>query len=258
MIDDYSAKVFIISGATGGFGALAAKALAERGAKLVLTDLNPEALGILAESLNGECEIVAGDITDPATPRKCVEAAVERFGYLNGAFNNAGVEHKMNRIPDIDSTSIDTTMNVNFKGVLNAMQAQIPAISQHFRETGTVGAILNTASIAAVKGAPKLSVYAASKHAIVGLSRSAAIEYARHGVRVNTLCPAFMRTRMVTGGILMDFDDQEDGLSKLASGIPMGRIGEPEEVLPAILFALSPANSFFTGQEIRLDGGMTA
>lgn len=258
MIGDFTGKVLIISGATGGFGTLAAQELSARGARLVLTDLDCQALARLAGTLGRNCEIMAGDITDPATSRLCVEKALDRFGHLDGAFNNAGIEHKMNRTPDIDPDSIDTTMRVNFEGILFAMQAQIPAISQRFRETGDVGAILNTASIAAVKGAPKLGVYAASKHAIVGLSRSAAIEYARHGVRVNTLCPAFTRTRMVMDGILKGFENPEDGLEKLASGIPMGRIGEPEEVVPAILFALCPANSFFTGQEICLDGGMTA
>ncbi len=258
MTGEFAGKVIIISGATGGFGQLAARALSARGARLVLTDLDHDALLGLAKTIGTACETIAGDITDPATSLNCVKRALDHFGRLDGAFNNAGIEHKMNRTPDIDIHSIDITMSVNFRGVLYAMQAQIPAISQHFRETGEVGAILNTASIAAVKGAPKLGVYAASKHAIVGLSRSAAIEYARHGVRVNTLCPAFTRTRMVTKGILMDFEDTEDGLKKLASGIPMGRIGEPEEVVPAILFALSPANSFYTGQEIRLDGGMTA
>ncbi|MBY8975031.1 glucose 1-dehydrogenase [Rhodobacteraceae bacterium NNCM2] len=258
MMEGFEGQVIVISGATGGFGSLAAHALSSRGARLVLTDREEGPLDQLASSLGTECALVAGDITDPELAKACVATAIDRFGHLDAAFNNAGIEHKLDRVPDITPETVEQVMAVNLNGTLNGMQAQLPAIAARARETGRSGAILNTASIAGVRAAPKLGLYAASKHAIVGLSRSAAVEYARHGVRVNCLCPAFVRTRMVSEGILKDFDDPETGMAKLASGIPMGRIGEPEEVIPAILFALSPSNGFFTGQEIRLDGGMTA
>lgn len=258
MIDEFHDKVVLISGATGGFGTLAAEALAARGARLILTDLDRDALHAMAEELDTECGVVAGDIADPELSRACVGAALNLFGQLDAAFNNAGIEHPLERVTDLKIETVDRVMDINFLGVLHAMQAQLPVMYQRFRETGIGGSILNTASVAGVKGAPKLGAYSAAKHAVVGLSRSAAVEYARGGVRVNTLCPAFFKTRMVMKGIVQDFVDEKDGLAKLASGIPMGRIGEPEEVVPAILFALSPTNSFFTGQEIRLDGGMTA
>ncbi|MEM8792273.1 MAG: SDR family oxidoreductase [Pseudomonadota bacterium] len=258
MTRDFDGRVILISGATGGFGTVAASALAQAGARLVLTDLHQDKLEELAATVDTEIAVLAGDVSDPQLAKACVEMASKRFGRLDGAFNNAGVEQTLTRQPDTDQATVDKVMSVNFLGVHYAMQAQIPYLHQRFKETGEVGSILNTASIAGVVGAPKLSVYAAAKHAVVGLSRSAALEYARHGVRVNTLCPVFFRTRMVMDGIVKDFDDTEQGLKQLAAGIPLGRIGEPEEVVPAVLFALSPANTFFTGQEIRLDGAMTA
>ncbi|MEM7238940.1 MAG: SDR family oxidoreductase [Pseudomonadota bacterium] len=251
-------RAIIVSGATGGFGRLAADALAAQGARLILTDLDADALQELAEGLDTECGVIAGDITDPQLSIACVDAAFQLFDRLDGAFNNAGIEHELDLVPGISLETVDRIMDVNFIGVLNALQAQLPALSQRFKKTGEPGAILNTASIAGVKGAPRLGVYSAAKHAVVGLSRSAALEYARHGVRINTLCPAFFKTRMVSEGVIKDFADPEEGYAKLASGIPIGRIGEPEEIVPAVLFGLSPANSFFTGQEIRLDGGLMA
>lgn len=258
MIGEFKDRVAIISGATGGFGRLAAEALAEQGARLILTDLDRDNLQALAEDLETECGVIAGDITDPQLSVACVEAALKLFDRLDAAFNNAGIEHDLDRVPGIPLETVDRIMDVNFLGVLNAMKAQLPVMSERFRETGESSVILNTASIAGVMGAPKLGVYAAAKHAVVGLSRSAAHEYARMGVRINSLCPAFFKTRMVSEGVIKDFEDPEEGYARLAAGIPMGRIGEPEEIIPAVLFALSPANSFFTGQEIRLDGGLTA
>ncbi|MEM9045944.1 MAG: SDR family oxidoreductase [Pseudomonadota bacterium] len=253
----FAGKVILISGATGGFGEVAAASLAKAGAYLVLTDLDKDRLNRIAASLDTECLLLPGDITDPDLAKACVALAVERFGRIDGAFNNAGIEHKLARQPEIDQATFDKIISVNLLGVHYAMQAQVPAFYARFKETGETGSILNTASIAGVAGAPKLGVYAAAKHGVVGLSRSVALEYAGRGVRVNTLCPCFFKTRMVVEGILQDFDSIEDGLKVLATGIPMGRIGEPEEIIPAVHFALSPENSFFTGQEIRLDGGLT-
>ena len=250
-------RVILISGATGGFGSAAARMFSEDGARLVLTDLDPDGLESLADSLDAETICIAGDIAQPETARSWVDAALARFGQIDAAFNNAGIEHRMAWTADLDADSSRRVLEVNVLGLQLAMQAQLKAMMPRAKE-GQPSAILNTASVAGVMGAPKLSAYAASKHAVVGLGRSAAIEYARFGIRVNTLCPAFMKTRMVLDGIVKDFPTPEEGFRKLAAGIPMGRIGEVDEILPAVRFALDPANTFFTGQEICLDGGMSA
>ncbi|MEM1277010.1 MAG: SDR family NAD(P)-dependent oxidoreductase [Pseudomonadota bacterium] len=258
MTEDLAGRVILISGATGGFGEVAAKSLAASGARLVLTDLDPDGLEWLATSLDTDCATLSGDVTDPELAKHCLGLAIERFGQLDGAFNNAGIEHPVVRQPEIDRPTFDKIIAVNLLGVHAAMQAQLPYFYTRFKETGETGSILNTASIAGVAGAPKLSVYSAAKHGVVGLSRSAALEYAGRGVRVNCLCPCFFKTPMVMNSIIKGFPSEAEGLRAMASGIPMGRIGEPEEIVPAVHFALSPANSFFTGQEIRLDGGMTS
>lgn len=254
----FDGKVILISGATGGFGAAAAADLAAKGARLVLTDISNDALADLAGTLETETAFASGDISDPETARAWVTLAMERFGQIDAAFNNAGVEHPLTWMADMEVEMTRRIFAINVLGIQFAMQAQLAAMLPRARETGVGGAILNTASVAGVRAAPKLGTYAASKHAVVGLSKTAAVEYARFGIRVNTLCPAFVKTRMVMEGIVKDYATPEDGFRKLASGIPMARIGEVAEMLPAIRFALDPGNSFFTGQEICLDGGMSA
>lgn len=254
----FAGKVILISGATGGFGRVAAESFAADGARLVLTDLREDGLAELASRLPGEIVTVAGDIADPQTSARWIAAALERFGQVDAAFNNAGIGHLRAWTAELSKREARRVIDVDVMGVLFAMQAQLGAMMQQVKTGKPGGVILNTASIAGVTGAPQLAAYAAAKHGVVGLGKTAAKEYARFGIRVNTLCPAFMKTPLVMDGIVKGFADEAEGLKKLAFGIPMGRIGEVEEVLPAIRFALDPTNTFFTGQEIRLDGGMTA
>ncbi|MEL6478794.1 MAG: SDR family oxidoreductase [Pseudomonadota bacterium] len=254
----FANRTILVSGATGGIGEAACLALSAEGARLALTDLDSTALEALVARLPGEAVFTAGDIADPKTAESWVTAAVERFGRIDAAFNNAGIEHRLAWLAEIDEATSRRVLEINVLGVQFAMQAQLAQFLAQAKQGSQGGAILNTASVAGVSGAPKLGTYAASKHAVVGLSRTAAMEYARFGIRVNTLCPAFIKTRMVMEGIIKDYATPEEGFAKLASGIPMGRIGEVAETLPAILFALDPANSFYTGQELCLDGGMTA
>ncbi|MEM0943374.1 MAG: SDR family oxidoreductase [Pseudomonadota bacterium] len=251
-------RVILISGATGGFGRAAAEMFAEEGARLVLTDRDAEPLAALADSLGPETAWHAGDIADPETSRAWIATALARFGRIDGAFNNAGIEHRMSWFAGMDPEISRQVFEVNVLGVQFAMQAQLGQMISQARAGSGGGAILNTASAAGIASAPKLGAYSASKHAVVGLTRTAAVESARFGVRVNALCPAFFKTRMVMEGIVRDFETEAEGLTKLGAGIPMARIGEVPEVLPAIRFALDPANSFFTGQTLVLDGGLTA
>ncbi|MEO1293771.1 MAG: SDR family oxidoreductase, partial [Pseudomonadota bacterium] len=242
--------------------AAAAESFAADGAKLVLTDYDQAPLDRFAADLSAktgaDVAALAGDIAEEATSAAWVALALERFGGIDGAFNNAGIEHPMLRFQDIPAEMAKRVMDVDAMGVLFAMKHQLAAMVPQFKESGRTGAILNTASAAGVAGAPRLGAYAGAKHAVVGMSATAAIEVARSGVRVNALCPAFVRTRMVMQSLAEDLGGADNAMEKLTRFIPMGRIGEVAEVVPAIRFALHPANGFFTGQTIQLDGGLNA
>lgn len=255
---DFHGRTIILTGATGGFGQAAAKFFSEAGANLVLSDLDPDALDRLAGELTGDTAATAGDITDPALSERMVETALSRFGRLDVAINNAGIAHDMAALPETPIDVARKIIDVDLMGVFYAMRAQLPALEQRFRETGQTGAIVNIASVAGVVGAPMLSVYAAAKHGVVGLTRSAAIEYARRGVRVNALCPSFARTPMVSGFLDKAGNDRESAQARLVRGIPMGRLAEVDEVIAGLAFLADPASSFVTGQTLQIDGGLSA
>jgi NAD(P)-dependent dehydrogenase (short-subunit alcohol dehydrogenase family) len=250
----------LITGATGGFGAGAARRFLEEGANLVLSDLDPGRLETLARDLDAADRVVtlSGRIEDEALAPGLVSLALERFGRLDVAVNNAGIAHPFVRLPEIGIDEARRVMDINFMGVFNAMRAQLPVMEQAYREIGRKAAIVNVASVAGVVGAATGSVYAASKHAVVGLTKSAALEYARRGVRINALCPSFARTPMVTAGILAGAAREDEAIATLVRGIPMRRLAEVDEIIEALVFATSPANSFMTGQTIQVDGGLTA
>lgn len=257
---DFKGKTVLISGAGGGLGLAAAKRFAEAGANLVLTDLNDETLKPARDALqeNSSCILVAGDVTQEGLHSELVAKALEQFGRLDIALNNAGILHAQGRLEDMEAEASRRVLEVNVLAVLLAMKAQLPVMSRQFEETGTGGVILNTASVAGLVGAPTLSVYGASKHAVIGLTKSAAIEYARKGIRINALCPAFTRTAMLETPISQSRHGPELAEKKLTSNIPMARIGEIDEIVQAMLWACAPENSFYTGQTLALDGGLSA
>lgn len=253
MSDEYRGRVVVVSGAASGLGRATAFAFAEAGARLVVVDVEPDRLRETELAL-GEAgtEVAAyvGDVADEATSERAVDLAVSRFGRLDVAVNNAGVIHPLARLQDIDVDVARRVVAVDLMGVFFALRHQIPRMIRQFEERGEGGAILNVASVAGVAAAPKMAVYAAAKHGVVGLTRSAAVEVARKGVRVNALCPASIRTPMA--------EAEPEAAAKLAAVAPMARLGEIEEVVPAILWACSPRNGFMTGATIRLDGGLHA
>lgn len=255
---DFADRVVLLTGATGGFGQAAARFFADHGARLVLSDLDAGGLYALANGLDCETVTLPGDITDPELSEQLMKAALKRFGRVDIAINNAGIAHDMMPLPRTSPDVAQKIINVDLMGVFYAMRAQLPAMEHGFRETGETGAIVNIASVAGVVGAPMLSVYAAAKHGVVGLTKSAALEYARRGVRVNALCPSFARTPMVTGFLDAAGDDRAAAEAGLVRAIPMGRMAEVDEVIAGLAFLADPASSFVTGQTLEIDGGLSA
>ena len=254
----FDGATVLITGAAGGLGRGAAKGFAAEGARLVLSDMAQGALEDLAATLGTETAILAGDISDEKLSEDLVELAVKKFGRLDVAINNAGIVQSFVRLPQVASDEARRVLEIDLLGVFYAMKHQIPRMEQQFKATGTGGAIVNIASVAGLVGAPKLSVYAAAKHGVVGLTKSAAAEYATKGVRVNAICPAHTRTAMVDGFVRMSGAPEADALAELTRGVPMKRVGEVEEIVTAILFAADPANSFMTGHALAVDGGVGA
>lgn len=254
----FDGATVLITGATGGLGSAAAKAFAAEGARLVLSDLDEAALGDFAATLGAKTALLAGDIADEKLSEDLVKLAVQEFGRLDIAVNNAGIVHAFVRLPQVTSQEARRVLEVDLLGVFYAMKHQIPQMERQFKESGKGGAIINIASVAGLSGAPKLSVYAAAKHGVMGLTRSAAVEYARKGIRINAVCPAHTRTAMVDGFVRSTGAPEAEALADITRGVPMKRVGEVDEIVTGILYLADPANSFMTGHALALDGGIGA
>ncbi|MBM7069640.1 SDR family NAD(P)-dependent oxidoreductase [Actibacterium sp. 188UL27-1] len=247
----FTGQVVLITGAASGFGAEAARRFAAEGARLVLSDLDPIAdppIDVLDHP---------ADVSDADQMAALHEAALDRFGQIDVAINNAGIGHDLAPLTDIPVEAFDRMMAVNARGVFLGMKHQLPGMIA--RKSGV---ILNVSSAAGLLGASHLSAYAASKHAVVGLTRAAADEVARAGVRVNAVCPSFAATplfnEMADDIATKRGMDRETAYTHIAARIPMRRVARVEEVVQAMVWACDPANSFMTGQTISIDGGLTA
>jgi len=249
-LNSYRDQVVMITGAASGFGALLAERLGGVGARLVLGDRDVRGLERVAGALR-EAGItvlaVPCDVTREVQVKALVDAAIATFGRLDVGVNNAGILTPMKHFVDTTEEELDRSHAVNTKGVFFCMQQQI----RQMLPQGD-GVILNIASMAGLGGAPKLAAYAAAKHAVVGLTRTAAVEYARRGIRVNALCPFYSATPMVTES---DVGEQQ---AFLAQGSPMKRLGTPEEIVAVMLMLCARENSYMTGQAIAVDGGISA
>ena len=247
-------KVVLVTGASTGIGAEAARFLFARGgARVVLTARSAERLAEVTDEITatgGEASHVAADIKAASDVERVVDAVLERHGRLDGAFNNAGVSQGGSALADLDEERFDRVLAVNVKGVWLAMRAEIRA----FLAAGLPGAIVNTSSVGGLRGGAGLGAYSASKHAVIGLTRSAAQEYGRAGIRVNALAPGTTDTPMIAAWKRREPDIAE----RLNAATPLGRGAHPSEVAEAAAWLLSDRASYVSGATLTVDGGMLA
>lgn len=243
-------EVALVTGAGSGIGRATAVAFAQDGARVIASDVqaeNAEETARMIRNSGGQAECIVADVSHAAEVENLVSRTIQHFGRLDFAFNNAGIEGVMATTADCTEENWDRIMAVNLKGVWLCMKHELP----HMLERGS-GAIVNCSSIAGLVGFPQLPAYVASKHGLVGLSRTAALEYAKQGIRVNAICPGVIDTAMVSR---LSHEHPE---AHLAAGEPMGRMGTPEEIANAVIWLCSSRASFVTGQAFAVDGGWVA
>lgn len=242
-------KVAIVTGASRGIGAASARAFAAAGATVVLAARTADAIATIADEINaggGRALAVPTDVTDPDSMKRLVEATVTAFGTLDVAFNNAGSGHMPKPLADISFQDFEAGLKANLYGAFLGMKYEIPAML-----AGGGGAIVNMSSTAGLQGAPGMGPYAAAKHGVVALTRSAALDYGKSNIRVNALAP---------GPIVNEQMNRlpEDRLQQIARFIPLGRLGRTEEVARAAVWLCSDEASFITGVVLSVDGGRLA
>lgn len=243
-------QVAIVTGASFGIGRAAAVAFAGAGARVVIADCvaDEETLKLI-KSNDGEAIFIKCDVANEDSVKAMVDITVEQFGRLDHAFNNAGVEGLSAPTHECSNENWERTININLKGVWLCMKYEIPQMLKQHK-----GAIVNNASIAGLVGFPNIPAYVASKHGIIGLTKNAALEYAKAGIRVNAVCPGVIRTPMIDR-----FTGKNKEIEKqFASAEPIGRLGQPEEVAATVTWLCSDAASFVTGHALTVDGGWVA
>jgi NAD(P)-dependent dehydrogenase (short-subunit alcohol dehydrogenase family) len=243
-------KVALVTGAASGLGLATATAFAESGATVVLADWNDKSVRSAAEELKVkgyQALAVRCDVSDDAQVESTVHQTIKAFGRLDAAYNNAGVQNLLAETADATREDYDRVMGINLRGVWSCMKFEL----QQMRKQGS-GTIVNCSSLGGLLGGAERGTYHAAKHGVIGFTKSAALEYAARGIRINAVCPGLIQTpmsdQMVAAG-------QGEALKAMEKSIPMGRVGRPEEIAQAVLWLCSDAASYVTGQSISVDGG---
>ena len=248
---DFAGQVALVTGAASGMGIATARAFAHAGAAVVLADLNKDAVDKAAKELTdaGHKAIgVACDVTDEDQAAAMVKTAVDTYGRLDMAYNNAGIQAPPSDAADETAEEFDRVNAVNLRGVWAAQKHEL----RQMRTQGS-GAIVNCSSLGGLVGLPERAAYHASKHGVIGLTKSAAVEYAPKGIRINAICPGVIETPMVADML----EGQADAMAEIMSQQPIGRLGRAEEVAAAAVWLCSPAASFVIGVALPVDGGYT-
>ena len=249
---DFTGQVALVTGASSGMGLASARAFAEDGAAVVLTDVNQDALRDATDTLTaaGHQALALGcDVSDEAAVAAAVRTTVGTYGRLDMAFNNAGIQAPPTDAADEPADLFDRVNAVNLRGVWACMKHELTQM----RTQGS-GAIVNSSSLGCLVGLPGRAAYHASKHGVIGLTRSAALEYAPRGVRINAICPGTIATPMVTDMIDKGELDPADAIANQ----PINRLGDASEIAAAVLWLCSPGASFVVGVALPVDGGYTA
>jgi NAD(P)-dependent dehydrogenase (short-subunit alcohol dehydrogenase family) len=246
----FEGKVALVTGAASGLGLATAKAFAASGASVALADWHADALRDAVAGLTArghQAIAITCDVADDTQVEAMVAQALAAFGRLDVAYNNAGVQNVLAETADTTRDDYDRVMGINLRGVWSCMKFELQAMSKQ----GS-GAIVNCSSMGGLVGAPGRGIYQASKHGILGFTKSAAMEYAARGIRINAICPGLIWTPMADQMVAAG---QGEALKAMEQKVPMGRVGRPEEIANAVLWLCSDAASYITGQSISVDGG---
>lgn len=248
----FANKVSLVTGAASGLGLATAKAFAESGASVVLADWNETAVHAAARDLAAKGHktlAVRCDVSDDAQVEAMVRRTVDAFGRLDAAYNNAGVQNVLANAADQTREDFDRVIGINLRGVWSCMKEEL----RHMRTQGS-GAIVNCSSLGGLVGGAERGIYHAAKHGVLGLTKSAALEWASKGIRINAVCPGLIQTPMSDE---MRAAGQGPALDAMLKGVPIGRVGRPEEIADAVLWLCSDAASLVIGHALAVDGGVT-
>ena len=248
----YENKVALVTGAASGLGLATAKAFAESGASVALADWNEKAVRSATAELAAQGHntlAIHCDVADDAQVEAMVEQTVATFGRLDAAYNNAGVQNVLAETADYPREDYDRVMAINLRGVWSCMKFEL----RQMRKQGS-GAIVNCSSLGGLVGGPERASYHAAKHGVIGLTKSAALEYAARGIRINAVCPGLIETAMSDQ---MKAAGQTEALEAMLKEVPIGRIGRAEEIADVVLWLCSSASSLVVGQAVSADGGYT-